>query len=115
MKDETREQLLRSKELLSWSLEPVPEPKPAGVGRGQTYKYVGKTYKNLYTEEKCYSIPEISKLWNISVDLARDTFADEPGVLKWQRPATKTKRPYSLLRVPESILVRVHRRLTERG
>ena len=115
MKEETREKLLCSKEFLSWSLVPVPEPKPASVGLGQTYKYVGKTYTNLVVEEKHYSVSEIAKLWSVSVDLVRDTFADELGVLRWQRPATKTKRAYSLLRVPESVLVRVHRSLTERG
>lgn len=93
----------------------MPEPKPARYGVGQTYKAVGRTYKNLVVEEKHYSVVEISKLWNVSVDLVRDTFADEKGVLKWQRPATKTKRAYTLLRVPESVLVRVHRSLTERG
>jgi hypothetical protein len=115
MKDETRGKLLCSKEFLSWSLEPVPKPEPGSVGRGPTFKYVGKKYTNLIVEEKHYSVPEIAKLWNVSVDLVRDTFADEKGVLKWQRPATKTKRAYSLLRVPESVLVRVHRQLTERG
>ena len=115
MKNETREKLLCSKEFRSWSLVPLPEPEPAGVGRGQAYKYVGRKYTNLVVEEKHYSVSEISKLWNVSVDLVRDTFAGEKGVLKWDRPATRTKRAYSLLRVPESVLVRVHRRLTERG
>ena len=115
MKEETREKLLCSKEFLSWSLAPVLEPEPASVGRGKTFKYGGKKYTNLVAEEKHYTVPEISKMWSVSVDLVRDTFADEPGVLKWHRPATKTKRAYSLLRVPESVLTRVHRRLTERG
>jgi hypothetical protein len=115
MKDETREKLLCSKEFRSWSRASLPAPEPANIGRGQAHKYVGKRYTNLVVEEKHYSVSEISKLWNVSVDLVRDTFADEKGVLKWDRPATRTKRAYSLLRVPESVLVRVHRRLTERG
>jgi hypothetical protein len=115
MKAETRERLLCSEEFRSWSLDPAPKSKPATPGRGQTHKYVGKKYTNLVVEEKHYSVAEISKLWNVSVDLVRDTFAAEKGVLKWHRPATRTKRAYSLLRVPESVLARVHRQLTERG
>ena len=92
MKKATADALLLSKEFLLWSPD---------IGRS--------------LEEPCYTIKEIAEAWKISEDLARDTFADEPGVLKFERPATKIKRAYSLLRVPESVLVRVHRRLTARG
>jgi hypothetical protein len=117
VKKETFNALRSSKYFLSWAPTPAPTAKieRAGSGRGKTFTYVGKKYTNLVTEERHYTVPEISKLWSVSVDLVRDTFADEPGVLKWHRPATKAKRAYSLLRVPESVLTRVHRRLTERG
>lgn len=99
---------------MSWSPVPVQEPEPVTLGRGPTYKAVGPTFKNLVTEERHYSIKEIATLWNISEDLVRDTFAREKGVLKFERPATRMKRSYSLLRVPHSVLERVHRRITER-
>ena len=59
-------------------------------------------------------IVETAERWGISVDLARDTFRDEPGVLKFVRPGTRVKRSYCTLRVPESVLARVYARLTSR-
>jgi hypothetical protein len=116
VKRETREKLLCSRKFVEWYPERKPqERKSSKFARGRSFSYTGQTYTNLAADEKHYTAAEIAKLWNVSVDLARNTFTGEPGVLKWQRPATKTKRAYSLLRVPESILVRVHRRLTERG
>ena len=62
--------------------------------------------------ERHDTIVETAERWGISVDLARDTFRDEPGVLKFVRPGTRVKRSYCTLRVPESVLARVYARLT---
>jgi len=49
------------------------------------------------------------------LSLSRDTvhrmFRDEEGVLKIQRPGTRYKRTYTTLRIPESVLNRVYRRI----
>ena len=111
--DEVREELLQSKSFLAWSPGPKPsDPQPIIVGRGRSFVYQGKRYTNLIVNEKHYAVAEISEQWGISPDLVRDTCKDEPGVLRFVRPGTRVKRGYSTIRVPESVLVRVHTRLT---
>jgi predicted transcriptional regulator len=64
--------------------------------------------------EKHYSIIEIAELWGISDTTVRKIFTDEPGVLAWgteERVGRHKKRGYRSIRVPESIMVRVHQRL----
>jgi hypothetical protein len=62
--------------------------------------------------EKHYTPQEVAKLWGVSADMIRDWFRNESGVLKMERPATRVKRGYLTLRIPESVLYRVHHRLT---
>lgn len=65
--------------------------------------------------EKHYTAQEIADLWGLSQDTIRRIFQDEPGVLKLGevsgRMARKMKRTYVSLRIPESVVVRVHQRL----
>jgi len=63
--------------------------------------------------EKHYSIIEVSKLWGLSQKTVRRIFENEPGVIVWGRPETRRKRGYRTIRVPESVLLRVHRRLRQ--
>ena len=76
-----------------------------------------KTSPNLSAEsssptfERHWSIAEVAALWNLSEDAVRRLFADEPGVLHIGR-AIKGKvlrRPYTTLRIPQSVVERVHR------
>ena len=61
--------------------------------------------------EKHYSISEISKLWALSEKTIRRIFEREPGVISWGSEETRHKRGYRTLRVPESVFIRVHRKL----
>jgi hypothetical protein len=64
--------------------------------------------------EKHYSVGEIAELWGISDNTARKLFADEPGVLSWgseEKMGRYRSRGYRSIRVPESVMIRVHRRL----
>lgn len=61
--------------------------------------------------EKHYSIIEISKLWALSQKTVRKIFENEPGVILWGSEETRHKRGYRTLRVPETVLQRVHRKL----
>jgi hypothetical protein len=65
--------------------------------------------------EKHFQVPEIAKLWSLSEDSVRSLFKGEPGVLVIARPGTSKKRKYVSMRVPESVLHRVHRRLSARA
>ena len=63
--------------------------------------------------EKHYSIVEISKLWALSQKTVRKIFENEPGVIQWGTAETMRKRGYRTLRVPETILQRVHRKMRQ--
>ncbi len=56
--------------------------------------------------ERHYSVQEVARLWRVSDDTVRRTFSGEPGVLA----IGNGKR--ALLRIPESVLARVHRRMS---
>ncbi len=61
--------------------------------------------------ERHYSVIEISKLWALSEKTVRKIFEREPGVIQWGAEERLHKRSYRTLRVPESVLHRVHRKL----
>jgi hypothetical protein len=60
--------------------------------------------------ERHYSPDELGKLWNLSTDTVRRLFEREPGVLIIEQSKTRARR-YRTLRIPESVAIRVHRRL----
>jgi hypothetical protein len=67
---------------------------------------------DVISNERHYSPAEIAELWNLSVDCVRKIFESEPGVLVIGKPQTQRgKRNYTTLRIPQSVLDRVHRRL----
>jgi len=63
------------------------------------------------TLERHFSISEISEIWNLSKDAVRRMFQNEPGVLVLgDTSPRRRKRPYKTLRIPQSVVERVHRR-----
>jgi len=65
--------------------------------------------------EKHYSVWELAQLWGLSEKTIRRMFMDEPGVVKWGHDEGRFKRAYTTLRIPESVVQRVHRRLRHAG
>ena len=63
--------------------------------------------------ERHYSVQQIADLWGLSNDAIRDLFKREPGVLAIGHEGGRGKRAYQTLRIPESVLQRVHRRLAK--
>jgi hypothetical protein len=61
--------------------------------------------------ERHFTIQEIAVMWSVSDNTARRTFCDEPGVLSFGSEERLYKRGRKILRIPESVLLRVHRRL----
>ena len=61
--------------------------------------------------EHHYSPADVVRMWGWSDDFVRDLFQDEPGVLVSKRPETMRKRGYKSIRIPESVLLRVGKRL----
>lgn len=104
--------LVRSKSFSEWSPSPKPKPDTISIGRGRTFTYQGKTYTNLIVDEKHYSPADLAKAWSFDVETIRNIFRDEPGVIKLGDPNPRGRRTYLTLRIPESVAVRVHKRLS---
>lgn len=62
------------------------------------------------TFERHLSVEALAELWGMSEDFVRRLFLKEPGVVVFygQRPG---RRVYRTLRIPESVALRVHRRM----
>jgi excisionase family DNA binding protein len=65
--------------------------------------------------EKHYTVDQVAEIWNISRDSVRRLFLSEDGVLRITRPGNRYKRTYTTLRIPESVLHRVYRRMSGGG
>jgi hypothetical protein len=63
--------------------------------------------------QRHYTVAEVAGLWNLSSDAVRKLFQDEAGVFVLGSQEPSHKRRYTTLRIPESVLQRVHRRLTK--
>lgn len=85
-----------------------PESKPSVDSSGRVIER-----SNIMTD-KHWTVNEVAERWGVSVDLIRDVFKDEDGVLIFERPGTRTKRSYSTMRIPESVLERVYSKLSKR-
>jgi hypothetical protein len=112
--EELREELLRSKKFLQWRVFTKPK---APYGRGQDFNYVGDKYTNLVVDEKHFTPSDLAKAWGVSAETVRQIFRDEPDVLRVGSngvapPSISGKRKYVLLRIPESVAARVHKRLS---
>ena len=62
------------------------------------------------TFERHYSVDDLASIWGVSDDFVRRLFLHEPGVVVFfkHRPGRRT---YRTVRIPESVALRVHRRL----
>jgi hypothetical protein len=66
--------------------------------------------------EPHYTTQEVADLWKLDVSTVRRLFCDEPGVIKFGRLGRRDgKRDYITLRIPESVVRRVHTKRIERG
>ena len=62
--------------------------------------------------ERHFTVRELAALWNLSEDTVRRCFQREPGVIEVVRRKKVSKRRYITLRIPESVAIRAHRRLS---
>lgn len=63
--------------------------------------------------ERHYTIPELVPLWHLSKATLNKLFRDEPGVLRLAHAENVRahRRSYLSMRIPESVVQRVHARL----
>ena len=65
--------------------------------------------------ERHYAVTEIAEMWNLSADKVRELFEDEPGVLVIGERSPRHKRRYVTLRIPQTVVERVHCRLSSKS
>jgi transcriptional antiterminator len=65
--------------------------------------------------ERHYTVGEIAKMWGLSEKTVRRMFEDEDGVLQWGVSEQRHRRGYITMRIPESVLLRVHYKRTQRA
>lgn len=61
--------------------------------------------------EKHFTPAELAEVWGLEEKSIRRIFEKEPGVMVFSRATGKAKRKYTTLRIPESVMVRVHQRM----
>jgi hypothetical protein len=59
-----------------------------------------------------YTVDDITEMWKLSRDSVRRLFRDEPGVLAISPRQRRGKRAYVTLRIPASVVERVHRKIS---
>lgn len=65
--------------------------------------------------ERHYTVKEVAEMWHLDEKMIRRIFGDEPGVVSIGSIERRFRRAYRTLRIPESVLARVHRRLRRAG
>lgn len=67
------------------------------------------------SRERHYSPEEVGMMWSVSARTVRRMFGNEPGIIEFGNKENLKKRRYLTIRIPESVLARVHRRLRKTG
>lgn len=66
--------------------------------------------------EEHFSVAQVAKLWGWSETKVREVFRDEPGVLQSHLRTLRTRKRQNItLRIPKSVVLRVHGRMSIRG
>lgn len=60
--------------------------------------------------ERHYTVGQIAKSWHADYKTVRRMFEGEPGVLIWGPGERRFKRSHVSMRIPESVVIRVHRK-----
>jgi hypothetical protein len=71
--------------------------------------------ENVTPAERHYAVTEIAEMWNLSADKVRELFENESGVLVIGERNPRYKRRYRTLRIPQTVLQRVHNRLAAKS
>ncbi len=71
--------------------------------------------ENVVPAERHYAVIEVAEMWHLSQDKVREIFEQEPGVLVLGDRSPRHKRRYLTLRIPHTVLLRVHNRLAAKS
>jgi hypothetical protein len=108
---ELREILVHSQKFINWSPAATPSAPAKGQGHPRSFEYTGKKFENLISTDPHLTPEALGEAWGVSAQTIRNIFADEPGVLRIGQKKNG-RRGYVSLRIPESVVERVHKRLS---
>lgn len=92
----------------------TPQPLDAALPACFTIAVIVKQQEAPAALEEHYTAAEIAALWKCARQTVVNIFGEMPGVLRYSAPQLRGKRQKQILRVPRSIVVAVHARLTAR-
>jgi hypothetical protein len=61
--------------------------------------------------ERHWSPAQVAEIWGFGPETIRRIFQNEPGVVVMTKPAKKNRQQHRTIRIPQTVLERVHRRL----
>ena len=64
--------------------------------------------------ERHYTVAEVGQMWSLSRRTIRRILDKEPGIMVLGHPGDSTRHRYQRLRVPESVLQRIHNRMRQK-
>lgn len=100
---DTLTELRQSAEFIAWRPSWWDKRlRPGDVEQSNVLKDVGQPH---------FTPDDLAAVWGVSAETIRNIFRDEPDVLRIAHPSGK-KRKYILMRIPEAVAERVHRRLS---
>jgi len=108
---ELRALALLSRKFLEWP-PALPVRRYATIARNGGEGHKPNEHDSALMAERHYSPKELADTWGLSAETIRELFESEPGVLVIGTNATRMKRRYRTFRIPESVAVRVHRKLS---
>jgi hypothetical protein len=65
------------------------------------------------TMEPHYSVAQVVEIWHLSRRTVIRIFDEEEGVMKLGRAESRYRKRYFTMRIPESVMKRVHSKLTQ--
>lgn len=63
--------------------------------------------------ERHYTVAEVAKMWRVSTGTVYTVFAEVEGVLRYNGKRGSASKRKVLMRIPESVVLRVHAALTQ--
>jgi len=64
-------------------------------------------------QDRHYTVAEVAEMWGLSENMVRKIFYREPGVIiLGNDSSSSSKRRYTTARIPESVILRVHKRFS---
>ena len=102
---------LKSRKFREWP-PALPVRRYATIARNGRDGHKPNEHDAALVAERHYTPKQLADTWGLSAETIRELFEAEPGVLVIGTNGARMKRRYRTFRIPESVAVRVHRRLS---